>query len=217
MNFERMRQNMIDGQILPNRVTDQALIGALAELPRELFVPERLRGVAYIDEDLPLGNGRHLAEPRVFSRLLQEATVASEDLALVVGAGTGYSAAVLARLSAMVMALEEDASLAAKAEKILTTIGTENVAVVEGPLASGWPKEAPYDVILIDGTVPSVSKVLVGQLAPNGRLLAVEGDGMVTGKAVIFEKRGTLVSRRPLFDAAMPLLPGFQQEEKFAF
>lgn len=216
-DFERMRRNMLDGQILPSQVTDPALVDALLAVPRERFVPERLRPVAYIDEDLPLGGGRHLAEPRVFASLVQAAAVGPDDVVLDVGAGPGYSTAILARLASAVVALEEDPALADRAEAVLAELGVDNVAVVRGPLVAGWPKEAPYDVILFGGTVHAVPDALAAQLADAGRLVAVEGDGRIMGKAVMTERPGGAPGRRPLFDAAMPLLPGFGPVEEFAF
>ncbi len=156
--FDAARGHMIESQIRTNKVTDDRLLAAMAAIRRELFVPEQLQPVAYVDDDLPLGGGRYLMEPMVAARLLQAASVERGDIALVVGAGAGYEAAVLARLARAVVALEEDPQLARRARAALVDHGIAAVSVVEGPLASGHRQRAPYDVIMFGGAVAEVPR-----------------------------------------------------------
>ncbi len=207
---------MVEGQIRTNKVTDGPLIAALSDLPRERFVPPGLRGTAYVDEDLPLGHDRHLMEPMVLARLLQAAAVEPGDVALVIGSGTGYSAAVLARLCTTVVAIEENGALAGDASALLSELGIDNAVVVEGPQAEGYARQAPYDVILIDGAVAAIPPVILDQLAEGGRLVTVVREDRV-GRATLVGRRGGVASRRVIFDAATPLLPGFAAEPEFAF
>jgi protein-L-isoaspartate(D-aspartate) O-methyltransferase len=211
------RRHMIDSQLRPNRVSNAAVLAAMAALPRELFVPTSVRGVAYVDEDLPLGGGRHLMEPLVVARLLQEASIAPTDVALDVGCGSGYDAAVLARLASTVVALECDAGLAESAGRTLADLAIDNVAVVEGDLAQGYPDQAPYDVIFISGAVADVPKTLLGQLGEGGRLVTVIAGERGIGRAVAFTRAGGVTSHRTLFDAAAMPLPGFDSERGFVF
>lgn len=216
-DYALARQNMVESQVRTNRVTNERLIAAMSELPRELFVPESQRGIAYVDEDIPIGGGRYLMEPMVLARLLQAAEAGPHDLALEIGCGTGYGAAVIGRLCGAAIALESDANLAARAVTLLGELGIDNVAVVDGPLVGGYPKQAPYDVILFSGAVAEVPQAIMDQLADGGRLLAVVDRGRGMGQATLFIRRSGTVSSRVLFDAATPLLPGFEKQEGFVF
>lgn len=216
MDYDAARKNMVENQIRTNRVTDPLVISALEELPREAFVPEALRGIAYVDEAVSLSEGRYLMEPLVLARLLQEAQVTSSDMVLDIGCGTGYAAAVLARMASTVVALECDPGLAAKAMGTLAELEIDTVAVVEGPLQEGYPKQAPYDVIVFGGSVHEIPEGIAGQLAEDGRLVAVvAANGM--GKGTLISRRKGLLSRREFFDAGTPPLPGFAPEPTFAF
>jgi len=215
-DYVRARTNMVENQLRPNRVTDERLLAAMAEVPREAFVPEVLRGTACVDEDLPLGGGRYLMEPVVFARLVQAARITAADVVLDVGCATGYSAAVLARLAATVVALEEDAGLQARAEANLAELEVTDATVVAGPLRDGFADQAPYDVIVIEGAVEAVPEALSDQLGEGGRLVAVVGEGAV-GRAALFLRVDGVLSRRDLFDAAVPRLPGFEVAPGFVF
>ena len=208
---------MIESQIRTNKVTDERVLAAIAKIPRELFVPERLQSVAYIDDDLPLGGGRYLMEPMVAARLLQAASVERADITLVVGSGAGYEAAVLAQLARSVVALEEDPEIARRARNALVDLGIAAVSVVEGPLASGHRPRAPYDVILFGGAVAEVPNEIVAQLSEGGRLVAVVKAAGGIGRATLTIRTGGLIARRVMFDAATPLLPGFQPKPAFVF
>lgn len=217
-DFALARRNMVDGQLRPNRVNDAALLEALGELPRERFLPEGLRSVAYADDDVPLGNGRFMMEPMVLARLIQVLQPRAEDKALVAAAGLGYGAAILARLSKSVVAVETDAGLAAAAAKTLQELGVSGVEPVAGSAEQGAAASAPYDIILIEGAVPEVPKAIADQLAEGGRLATVIADPSgALGVAHLFVKQGGIVSGRPLFDAGTPLLPGFERPARFIF
>ena len=216
MDFAAARRNMVDCQILPNRVTDQRLISALSTVPREAFVPTEFKGVAYIDEAIPLSGGRYLMEPMVTARLIQTAEPKAQDLALVIGCGTGYGAAVLSQLAGTVVAVESDGGLVKEANQILSDLGMDTVAVIEGHLEKGYQKQAPYDVIFFDGAVADVPEAISSQLAEGGRLVAVVSNGGV-GKAMLMTRHHDQVSSREVFDAGTPLLPGFERSKSFVF
>lgn len=216
-DYAAARLNMVESQVRPNRVTDHRLLEAMLDVPRELFVPERLRGVAYVDEDIPLGAGRYLMEPMVFARLAQTANIQSTDTVLEIGGATGYGPAVLARLAARVIALESDAALARASEDVLRRLEAANVKVIIGPLTVGYDIDAPYDVILFGGAVEHVPSAVTEQLAEGGRLVAVIAPPGEPGRATLITRVGGALSRRVVFDAATPVLPGLQLEAGFAF
>lgn len=215
--FDTARQNMVDCQIKTSNVSDHALLRALLDVPREKFVPGHLQGIAYIDEDIPLGNGRFLVEPAVTARLIQAANVKSADIVLDVGCGAGYSSALLGALAGSVVGLERDQDKVELCDSVLHQEGICNFAAVGVPdLAKGLPEQAPYDVILINGSVAEVPDALLAQLANGGRLVAVVSDGK-TGRAVLFENRENGIAKTELFDAATPFLAGFEPKEIFVF
>ena len=216
-DYAAARLNMVESQVRPNKVTDSRLIDALLNVPRELFVPERLRGVAYVDEDVPLGGERFLMEPMVFARLVQTAAVRPTDTVLEVGGATGYGAAVLARLAARVVALESEPALARAAEANLGRLGATNAKVVIEALAHGYAVDAPYDVVVFAGAVERVPAGVTEQLGEGGRLVAVVAPPGEPGRATLVERIGGVLSRRIIFDAGTPVLPGLQLEPGFAF
>lgn len=216
-DFATARFNMVEGQIRPNKVTNAALVDAMMNLPRELFVPQDRKPMAYVDEDLAIGGGRYLMEPMVFARLVNEAAPDKQCVVLDIGCAAGYSAAILSRVAGTVMALESDESLAGQAVANLKTVGADNAVVVRGGLAEGLPGQGPYDVILIGGAVAEVPSSLLAQLAEGGRLAAIVAPGSGISRATLFEKVGGVVSRRELFDAASPYLVGFEPKAGFTF
>lgn len=217
IDFEIARRNMVDNQLRPNKVTDGRVIAAMLSVPREKFVADALRGIAYVDEDVAVGKGRVLMEPMVLARLLQAAEISPADVVLDIGAGPGYTSAVCARLAATVVALESDGALAAESQRILSGLGVDNVVAVEGPLRRGYPKHAPYDVIVLSGGVAEIPDDLLGQLGPGGRLVAVCARPGRAPVAVLARNCGGTIAMLDLFDASVPCLPGFELEPGFVF
>ncbi|MCF8469884.1 MAG: protein-L-isoaspartate O-methyltransferase [Parvibaculum sp.] len=218
-DFAAARLNMVESQVRINSVTDGRVIDALSAVPRERFVPISRQGLAYMDEDIRISDNtppRFLMEPRVFARLVQLAAIGPDDLVLDVGCGTGYSTAVLSRLAGTVVAVECDEDLAARAGATLSDLGVDNAVIVSGPLAEGYAKQAPYDVIFINGMIASVPDALQRQLRDDGRLVAVEGDG-VSGRGRIYVRSGDVFSGRDAFDATIHFLPGFEPTDSFVF
>lgn len=216
MIAEIARQNMVASQLRTNRVTDERLLEAFATVPRERFVPAGRRAVAYVDEDIEIARGRFLMEPRVLGRMLQSLAPEPGSVALVVGSGTGYSTAILAKLVETVVAIESDADLSRHANAVLSDLGIDNVAVFNMPNVGGYPAQAPYDIILIDGGVHEVPHALVDQLSEGGRLAAVRRSGPA-GQALLVVKSGGIASERVEFDATVPVLPGFEKPTAFVF
>jgi protein-L-isoaspartate(D-aspartate) O-methyltransferase len=221
MDFRTARRMMVDGQVRTSDVTNLDLIEAMLTVPRERFVPAALADLAYLDRDVPVGGGagraqRRLLKPMVLAKLIQTAEVQTSDSVLDVACGTGYSSAVLAKLAARVVALEEDADLAGRARQILAELGATNVSVVQAPLVGGYAERGPYDVILLNGGTEVVPKELCAQLKDRGRLVCVFGEGIAT-KALVYLREGRDVSGRAVFDAAAPLLPGFERPPAFVF
>jgi len=215
--YETARANMIDNQLRPSKVMDEALIDAFSRLRRELFVPEPLRGVAYIDEDLPLGRGRYLMEPMVAGRLLQAMMPGAKETALVVGAGVGYEAAVLALVVRGVTALEEDEPLARLGRAALVDHRIASIVYVDGPLKAGHRPRAPYDLILFAGAISEIPPEIAAQLAEGGRMAAVLRPPQGVGRATLTTRTGGVLAQRVIFDAATPLLPGFVPKPAFVF
>jgi protein-L-isoaspartate(D-aspartate) O-methyltransferase len=210
------RRMMVDGQVRTADVHDPDLIAAMLAVPRERFVPPRLAEQAYVDGDLEIAKGRSLLKPMVLAKLLQAAQLDGDEHVLDVGCGLGYSSAILARLAGSVVALEEDAELARQAKQVLAANGADNVTVVTGALAAGWPATAPYDFILLNGATEITPDTIGRQLKPGGRLACIFGRPPAA-KATIFRPAEGQVVGRPIFDAAAPLLPGFAAPPAFVF
>jgi protein-L-isoaspartate(D-aspartate) O-methyltransferase len=217
-DYRAARLAMIDGQLRTNTVRDDSVLDAFDVVPREHFVPEPLRGVAYIDEDLPLGNGRWLIEPMVLARLIQLAAIVPTDSVLVIGDPSGYAAAVIARLAGRVVMVESDAGTVAAARQRLTELGSANVEIVQGRLDQGYAAGAPYSAIVLAGAAADVPHALRTQLTEGGRMVGViRKPGAPMGEAEVMTRVGAVLSRRPVFDAGTPYLPGFQPAPSFAF
>ncbi len=220
-DFSELRVKMVDGQLRTTDVTSLPLLTAMLSVPREAFVPENCRSLAYIDRNLLIsgesGQGaRYLMKPSPFAKLVQLAEIGPNDKVLDVGAGTGYSAAVLSKLAQSVVALESDISLADKAESTLADLGYDNVSVVRGDLKAGHEAGGPYDAIVVEGSVEELPEALLAQLAENGRLVVVEGHGNA-GVARIYLKSNGVATGRRVFNAAVKPLPGFERAPAFEF
>jgi protein-L-isoaspartate(D-aspartate) O-methyltransferase len=218
-DFERARQIMVDTQIRPSDVTDRRILSVMGKVARELFVPEVRRELAYIDEMHPLlepGSGRYLAAPAPFARLIQLASIRPTDKVLDVGCASGYSTAVLAGLADTVVGVEGHAELARIAREALAASGVANAEVIEARPESGVPDRAPFDVIIVEGTVERVPDSLFAQLAPEGRLVAVLRSG-ITAVAYLYVNTGKEVSGRAEFNASLPPLEVTRRPEEFVF
>jgi protein-L-isoaspartate(D-aspartate) O-methyltransferase len=212
---------MVDGQVRTADVTDPRLLAALLETPRERFVPAAQAGLAYLDCDVPVGpagarQSRRLLKPMVLAKLLQTAEIDVSHLVLDVGCATGYASAIIARLAGTVVALEEDPALAGQAKRVLRDLGLANVMVATGPLNAGWPPQAPYDAIILNGAVEVIPDALFGQIKEGGCLAGILGTPPA-GKAMLYRRHRGQVSGRPIFDAAAPPLPGFSKPVEFVF
>jgi protein-L-isoaspartate(D-aspartate) O-methyltransferase len=215
VDFTAQRVKMVDGQLRTTDVTGRALLQAFLEVPRELFVPEAKRALAYLDCDIEVAPGRFLGEASPIAKLIALAEISSGDAVLNVGAGTGYDAVILSKLAHSVTALESDSALVRQAEENLRACGAVNVSVETGDLASGCAKCGPYDVIIFSGSAAGVPPALFDQLKSGGRLAAVVG-GQKLGAARLFVRNGGDVSSRFGFNAALRPLPGFNAEPVFA-
>jgi protein-L-isoaspartate(D-aspartate) O-methyltransferase len=211
---ESARFNMIEAQIRTSNVTDPRILAAMNAVAREKFVPRAARALAYADVPVAVAPGRYLLDPRSFAKLAQLAQINPTDRVLDVGCGTGYSAAVLARLAAEVVALEQDADLVRVASELLAD-AVGKVELVQGGLIEGVKGQGPFDVIFINGAIEQAPETLLTQLAEGGRLVTVLKDGQ--SRAWLFLKQNGQVGRRPDFDADVPLLAGFKKAMGFIF
>jgi protein-L-isoaspartate(D-aspartate) O-methyltransferase len=213
-DYAAARRYMVDGQVRTADVTDLRILAAMEEVPRERFVPPQSASLAYLDRDLVLTSDRRLLKPMVLGKLLQAAEIKPEDRVLDVGCCMGYAAALLARMAKEVIALDEDPNFTGAARAGLALL--PNVQVTQGPLISGWPIAAPYDVILVEGAVEILPEGLFRQLADGGRLVCVLGSGPI-GKAMLYYRSGHDIGGRAIFDATATILPGFGKKPIFAF
>jgi protein-L-isoaspartate(D-aspartate) O-methyltransferase len=210
------RVNMVATQLRTNDVSDARVRNAMLDLPRERFVPEAAVPLAYMEGCIALKSGRFLMDVRSFGKLLQLATILPGDLVLDLGCGMGYSSAVLSLIAGRVVALEEDVELAGIAERNLRALGSRNVEIVRGPLAQGWPKAAPFDVIVVNGAIEEEPTGLVKQLKSGGRLVTIWRDG-AAGHGRLYVNDDGAVGSRSAFDAQVPVLPGFEKRPSFVF
>lgn len=215
-DYAPARTMMVDTQVRPSDVTLYPVIESFLAVPRELFVPAAARPVAYADENLPLDGGRVLLAPRTLAKMLDALNLQPRDLVLDVGCGSGYAAALAARIAGAVVALEDGPGRAALAEAALGAAGADTVAVVAGPLAEGWQAQAPYDAIMISGgAVEEVPAALTDQLAEGGRIAALFMDGALGVVRIGWAAGDGSVSWRNAFHAHAPVLPEFVRPRGF--
>jgi protein-L-isoaspartate(D-aspartate) O-methyltransferase len=218
--FSTARQKMVDGQVRPSDVTDSRIIDAMLAVPREAFVPQSQRALAYLDLDLDVSEGgpakRFLIKPLVLSKMLQAADIKDTDNVLVAGCATGYTAALVAKLAGRVTATESDPALAAKAKDVMAELGLGNVTFRAAAAAEGDPANAPYDVIVLDGATEITPDRLYRQLRDGGRLVGVFAMTQPQRAVIVTRSHGDF-GNRALFDAAVPVLPGLERPAAFVF
>lgn len=218
MDFAVARSNMVESQLRTNKVTDDRLTAAMRDLPRELFVPEDRRGIAYVDEELALPRGRFLMEPMVQARMIQALALEGSERVLDIGAATGYSTALLARLAGQVVGVEPDDGHVAAANATLVKLGITNFRLRVRKLPDGCPEDGPFDAILVNGAVSAVPASLTAQLGEEGRMVVIIRGERGIGQVTLVQRTGPATfSSRVVFDAATPILPGFEARPGFVF
>ncbi|MGJ8616148.1 MAG: protein-L-isoaspartate O-methyltransferase family protein [Sulfitobacter sp.] len=213
-DFTTRRTMMVDTQVRPSDVTKFPIIDAMLTVAREDFVPARQREAAYMGENLDLGQGRVLLEPRTLAKMLDALAITNQEMVLDIGSAMGYSAAVIAHMAEAVIAVEQDESMATEAVEALAAAGADNVVVHVGPLSEGAPQHGPYDVIIIQGGVAEVPSAITDQLKDGGRIASLFMQDAL-GEVRIGHKRGTQISWRASFNAGAPILRGFERQVAF--
>lgn len=217
MNFKDARETMVDTQIRPHDVTDPDIVGAFLRVPREVFVPNSRRPVAYSELEIETSAGRSLWTPRDTAKLIKMSATAPSDIVLVIAAGAGYEAALIAQLAETVIALEESPVLVETMSQRFSAVGADRAVAVEGPLALGQPDQAPFNVIYVCGMVETVPEAWFAQLADGGRLAAVIAGQGGLGRGTVYTRVGETVAAREGFDACPPRLTAFNRRPSFVF
>lgn len=210
-DFIKLRQNMLNGQLIPEYLENPHLIKAFLAIPREKFVPHQLRGIAYMDADFPLKRGRCLLRPAILGRLLEALKPQKRDSILYIAGGTGYGPALLSQIAHKVIALDEEESFTQETERLADELKLSSLEAVLGPLTKGWEAEAPYDKILIEGCVDTIPTKLVAQLREGGHLITIKQ------AAICMAKKRDISTETYLFDAVGPRLKAFRPEKLFIF
>ncbi|MDA3887916.1 MAG: protein-L-isoaspartate O-methyltransferase [Allgaiera sp.] len=213
-DYHTRRRVMVDTQVRPSDVTKFPIIEAMLAVPRELYVPPQRRDAAYVGENIDLGRRRVVLDPRVLAKMLELLDLQADELVLHVGAGLGYGSAVMARLAEAVVALEEDREFAAEAQSVLSAQEVDNAAVIQGPLAEGAAKHGPYDAIMVEGAIEHLPAGLEAQLKDGGRIVAIFMEGALGSCRIGYKLDGALTWRFA-FNAAAPVLPGFEKHTGF--
>lgn len=213
-DYSERRVMMVDTQVRPSDVTKFPIIEAMLTVPREMYVPANLREAAYVGENVAIGPRRVVLEPRTLAKLLDALDIQPDELVLDLGSGLGYSAAVIARLAEAVIAVEEDATLAAEAQRTLSAQSVDNVAVISGALTEGDARHGPYDAIIVQGGVETVPATLLAQIKEGGRIGCIFMEGAL-GVVRIGYKIDGAMTWRYAFNAAAPVLPGFEARKGF--
>lgn len=214
-DFAARRQVMVDTQIRPSDVTKFPIIEAMLTVRREAFLPDAMREAAYVGKNIDLGDGRVVLDPRTFAKMLDVVNIQPDEMVLDIGCGLGYSAAVIERLAEAVVAVEENAEMAAEAQSLLSSSGADSAAVIESALNEGAAKHGPYDVIIIEGGVEHVPAALEAQVKEGGRIAALFMDGAL-GTVRIGYKTNDRVNWRDAFNASAPVMNGFAKEAAFS-
>lgn len=214
-DYQTLRTTMVDTQVRPSDVTKFPIIDAMLKTPREAFVPDEERAAAYADTPIKLGGGREMLDARTLAKMLDVASVQPSDVVLVLGAGLGYGAALLASMADFVVALEEDDTLASAAETRLGEAGIDNVAALQGTLSEGAAKHGPYSLVFVEGAVEHMPNAILDQIQEGGRIVSLFAEGNLGLVKIGFKQDGR-VSWRFAFNATAPILPGFAKETAFA-
>ena len=217
MSFDAAREIMVDSQIRPNDVSDAPIVSAFLRTPREVFVPNSRKSVAYSELEIATSPGRSLWIPRDTGKLIKLAAIRPTDIVLVIGAGAGYEAALISHLSETVIALEETTELVDAMSERFATLGLDRAVAVEGDIAAGLPDQAPFDVIYVCGMVETVPDAWTAQLADGGRLATVVMEREGLGRGKVFTKAGDTVAARDGFDAFPPKFEQFNRKQAFVF
>ncbi|OUS07086.1 protein-L-isoaspartate O-methyltransferase [Rhodobacterales bacterium 52_120_T64] len=216
IDFQAARIAMVDGQVRPSDVTLYPIIDAMLNVPREVYVPQEMRSLAYVGEHISLEDGGVVLAPRVLAKMLESLNIKPNELALDIGTGLGYSAAVIARLAEAVIAVEDSAVQAGIAETTLSEQSADNAVVHVGPLIDGAAEHGPYDVIVVEGGVQVLPDSLLAQLKIGGRIAAIFVNGP-SGQCRVGVRTPTGISWDTVFDATAPILTGFARETNFSF
>lgn len=217
MDFEKQRRIMVDSQVRVNDVTAPAIVSAFLSVPREIFVPKAMQANAYAEYEIVSDEGRAMWTPRDLGKMLRALEPEAHELALVVGAGAGYSAALLGKTVSTVIALEDNEAAVDKMSERFAQIGMDHAIAVDGDLAAGLGDQGPYDIILIGGMVETVPQTWLDQLADGGRMGVVVAAGRSLGVARVYKRSGDTVSYREAFECVPPILPGFEKKAAFVF
>ena len=213
--FEIARKHMVDSQIRPADVTDRRLIAAFMSVPRHLFTPRARIALAYADAEVATGEQRTMMRPRDLAKLIHAAEIQPNELVLDIACGRGYSTAILAHMAETVVGLDDDEDGVARISGLLAQAGADNAVAITGDPKPGVPKQGPFDVIFVNGTINEVPQAWFDQLALGGRLVAIIRKGAI-GKATVFTRSAAGIGERIVFDATAKLLPGFALEPGFA-
>lgn len=213
-DFAMRRTIMVDTQVRPSDVTKFPIIEAMLSVPKENFVPAAQREAAYMGGNMPLGDARVVLEPRTLAKMLDSLDIRQDELVLDIGAGYGYSSAVIAKMAEAVVAVEEDEAMSGEAQAALTDASIDNVILHNGPLVDGAAQHGPYDVILVQGGVEHVPQALLDQLKEGGRIAGLFMDGAL-GEVRIAHKLDGKLNWRMAFNAGAPVLAGFGRERSF--
>ena len=216
-DFVSLRRTMVDTQLRTNKVRNQVVLDSMGEIPRETFIPFDFSNFAYVDEHINIGPGRGMVQPMILARMIQAAEISADAVVLDIACGSGYSSAVLARIARVVVALESDEQLSELAASQIMALGLDNVVLEYGDIKDGWPDQAPYDVIMINGACEEIPEKIFSQLADRGKLCAVTRDRNGGCVVRMWDKVDSTLSSRNLFDANVPNLPEFERPTGFYF
>lgn len=217
MDFAKLRRIMVDSQVRVNDVTSTEVVSAFSTIPREVFVPKAMRASAYAELEIETADDRAMWLPRDLGKMLVAFEAQPTDVSLVIGAGAGYTAALLGHMTDAVIALEDDEALVDAMVERFAEIGMDEAVGVQGELAKGLPDQGPFDVILVGGMVEEVPQAWLDQLSDGGRLGVVVSTGRGIGAARVYKRAGDTFAHREAFECCPPILPGFEKKAEFVF